>query len=119
MAPAQPDPRIRKLSDGLLTIEVGPQHETCLMRVTGELDLSSAATFERELHRVLADGQLKSVILDLADLEFIDSSGLQSLVRLTRWSRQDGDHLRVIPPEGEADAVLRLSGIRDLLPLIQ
>lgn len=52
-----------------------------IVRVTGELDLASA-----EAARAVLDGSLGSDVqrvgLDLADLEFLDSSGLAVLLEL-------------------------------------
>jgi anti-anti-sigma factor len=76
-------------------------------------------TFEKELQRLLS-GDAASVILDITQLRFIDSTGLQCLVRATERSRRDGGRLRVIAPaQGEVDRILRLTGVRAVLPLIQ
>jgi anti-anti-sigma factor len=84
------------------------------MRVSGELDLSTVPAFESEIQRLISV-ELKSVVLDLADLEFIDSVGLHALVRV---ARANGDRLRMIAPGGHVDEILRVSGIRGFLPLI-
>lgn len=100
-------------------IEVGPEGETCLLRVGGELDLDAVAMLERELHRLLS-ADIQSVILDLSELQFIDSTGLHCLLRAAERSRRDGDRLRIITPESpDVDRLLRLIGIRDVLPIIR
>ena len=108
----------RSIVEGALRIEIGPEAETCLVRVAGELDLANVPALERELHRILTH-DLQRVILDLEDLEFIDSTGLACLVKATRHSRADGDRLRIIGATGQVDRVLRLTGVRDVLPVIE
>ncbi len=109
----------QSFDDGLLRFEVGPEHETCLVRIVGgDLDLCSVTLLENELHRLLSS-DVESVVLDLTELQFIDSTGLQCLVRAAERSRRNGDRLRVIAPAGgHVDGILRLTGVREVLPLI-
>lgn len=63
----------------------------CLIAVRGELDLASAPKLERELDAALAaaDGP---IVVDLAELEFIDSTGLCTLIA---GQRRASDQLRL------------------------
>jgi anti-sigma B factor antagonist len=54
--------------------------------VLGELDMSTAPELERQLDRALSD-PTASVMLDLCDCEFIDSTGIALIVRT--WQRLD------------------------------
>jgi anti-sigma B factor antagonist len=108
----------RSIVERELRIEIGHELETCLVRVAGELDLGAVPVLERELHRLLSH-DLVRVILDLEELEFIDSTGLACLLAAANHSRADGDRLRIIGANGEVDRMLRLTGIRDVLPLIE
>jgi anti-sigma B factor antagonist len=85
--------------------------------LVGELDLSNVAVLESELGRLLAS-DLQTVVVDLADLEFIDSIGLGCLLTATRRSRADGDRLRMLGATGDVDRVLKLTGLDQTLPLI-
>jgi anti-anti-sigma factor len=49
------------------------------LRLTGEIDLSNAPEVERVLF-AYADGCDGTVVVDCADLEFIDSAGVRALV---------------------------------------
>ena len=106
----------RLVAQGPLTIEVGSGREPCVVSVRGELELNSAGALERELHRLLSSVPL--VVLDLGGLEFIDSTGLQCLVRVARHSKADGDRLRMLAATHEVDRMLRVTGIREALPMI-
>ena len=108
----------RSIAERELRIEIAPEGETCLIRVAGELDLGTVPALERELHRILSH-DLSRVILDLEGLEFIDSIGIVCLVKAARRSSADGDRLRVIGGKGQVERVLRLTGVRDLLPVIE
>jgi len=56
--------------------------------VRGELDMSTAPELERALERGLADEEA-SIMLDLSECEFIDSTGIALIVRA--WQKLEGD----------------------------
>jgi anti-sigma B factor antagonist len=57
--------------------------DAVVIAVSGELDLAETPALELELERVEASGATL-VIVDLSDLEFIDSSGLIVVVGRTK-----------------------------------
>jgi anti-anti-sigma factor len=56
--------------------------------VRGELDMNTAPELERKLSEVPADSGA-SIVLDLCECEFIDSTGIALIVRA--WQRLDRD----------------------------
>lgn len=48
-----------------------------LIALTGELDLSGADPLDEEIDRLAAEEGVRRVVLDLSELEFMDSSGLR------------------------------------------
>jgi len=87
-------------SDALLVTRGGAQ-----VRLAGELDLSSAPVLEAALERAAADGGGTRMVVDLAELTFMDLAGHDALMRGTERVRADGGALVV---RGAADGVLRL-----------
>ncbi len=74
---------------GHLEVEVHAGEKELVVAVRGELDLLSV----RELERVLEDAYHSSaapIVLDLAALEFIDSTGLRVLLRAQQRAECDG-----------------------------
>ncbi len=55
----------------------------------GELDVTAATAVVAELAVVAA--RERDIVVDLAGLEFIDSSGLAALVRVRKHARKAGD----------------------------
>lgn len=70
-----------------------------VLTVRGELDMNTAPELEQELESVLA-GHASSIVLDLCECEFIDSTGIALIVRT--WQRLD----RGAGGEGEGRVVL-------------
>lgn len=62
-----------------------------VLTISGELDLSTAPDLERQLEQAMADPQA-SIMLDLGNCEFIDSTGIALIVRAwQRIDRNEGD----------------------------
>ena len=76
MGPAPFEASAAEIENGVQVIEV-----------RGELDLSTAPDLEAPLDEAIADDHA-SVLLDLSDCEFIDSTGIALIVRA--WQRVDG-----------------------------
>lgn len=78
--------------------------------VTGEIDVSNAAQLERSIAAEL-DRETAALVIDLAGLEFMDSSGVHMLFGLAQRLAQRGlGFALVIPPESLPRRVLELSG---------
>jgi anti-anti-sigma factor len=80
--------------------------------VRGELDLSTAPELEGPLEQALASGE-GSVLIDLSECEFIDSTGIALIVR--GWQRLDsGDNGRALVICSQNDQVRRVLEITGL-----
>ena len=74
----------------LLSFATTVTGDTAVVALTGELDVSGAALVEQEMERVIADHGARTVVLDLSDLEFMDSTGLRlSVLSDERLRAQD------------------------------
>jgi anti-sigma B factor antagonist len=69
------------------SVAVVPTHATACIDVTGELDLATAPQLKTALD-ALASNDTRHVLIDLRGLQFIDSSGLRTLLGPARSQRQ-------------------------------
>ena len=83
--------------------------------VRGELDLATAHDLERELIKV-EDTDALSIILDLSDLEFIDSTGVRVLLSAHARSRANSNRLTLLRGSAAVQRVFEVTGILNLLP---
>ena len=82
---------------------------------TGELDLAGATAFRSVLQDTVS-ASTDGVVVDLSDVEFIDSSGLAVIVEVDQQLHRQQRRLAVVAPRGTAAAVmLTLSGLRTRL----
>jgi anti-anti-sigma factor len=82
----------------LATVELERIGPTLIARISGELDLTNADSVERALERAISN-DLHRVVLDLAGLSFLDSSGLRAVLRLAGRLRTRQQTLMVAVPE--------------------
>ena len=100
---------------GRLDIEVERGAEQILIRMRGEVDLSNAASVQEAIDSAREEEPDRSIVVDLAGLEFIDSTGLSVLVGATRRSRENGNRLQVRGATGQVRRVLEVAGVHDWL----
>jgi anti-sigma B factor antagonist len=103
-----------------LGVSERPQRDSILVRVDGELDLLTAPRLATRVDHVIRECA-GNVVLDLREVDFIDSAGLQVLLgarrRLTRGSRglvivcDDGPVRRVIEAARLLDALGVVAGV--------
>jgi anti-anti-sigma factor len=100
--------------DGRLECEVGDVRagEVRPVAVRGEVDLATATDLESAVRGVLDDAP-DGVVLDLAQLTFIDSSGLRALVALAKDAESRGTSLALRNLPRHAQRVLELTGLGD------
>ncbi len=75
----------------------------------GELDLASIDELTGQVHLLWATGS-RRVLIDLAPLEFIDSSGLRGLLSLREAAARDGHHLALRPGPPVVQRIFDLTG---------
>ncbi len=85
----------------------------CVVTLRGELDVMDAASAAGELSAIAARGHL--VIVDLAGLTFIDSSGLAALVLARKHARGTGGDLLLAAAQGQVLRFLDVSRLIDVV----
>ena len=76
--------------------------------VVGRLDLRTAPELRAQVAAALAAGP-GSMIIDLSDVEFIDSSGLGVLIGLHKQAAAHGGRLTIVAPTGSARQIFALT----------
>jgi anti-sigma B factor antagonist len=91
-------------------LKVGGSGGHAVVALHGELDLANVpAVASHLIAAVAACGP--SVIVDLADLAFIDCCGLGVLVRVLTWTRESGGDVLLAAPQQHVRRLLRLAGM--------
>jgi anti-sigma B factor antagonist len=85
--------------------------------VVGEVDMETAPVLKDGLLR-LADEGAQLVTVDLAETDFIDSTGLHAIVVAVKQLRELGGDLVVQSPSKNAARVLELSGLSTVVKVV-
>lgn len=97
-----------------MQVTVDERGGVVVARLAGRLDLLAAPAVKQRLAEVVAGGHPRLVV-DLAEVPFIDSTGLGSLVGGLKAARQAGGDLRIANPGEQARAILQLTTLDRVL----
>ena len=102
------------MSDRILTppglaIETAQIDGSYTIRLIGEFDMTGREAVEQVL-RQAEDSDATRILIDLAGLDFVDSTGLIVFVAATR-SDERADRLRFTPARGQVAKIFSLTGL--------
>src|SRR6516164_2736370 len=103
--------------DGEFSVEERHEGSAWVLAATGELDLRTSPELEQRLDRVWASGA-ELVILDLREIEFMDSTGLRILLGAHKRAQETGRRFALVRGADQVERVLTLTGVRDLLTVV-
>jgi anti-sigma B factor antagonist len=83
----------------------------------GELDLSSVGKVQEELRRVEAE-EPALLVLDLANLTFLDSTGLRAVVTADERARERGRRLVVVRGPDAVQRVFTITRLEERLEMV-
>ena len=101
-----------------LEFETTRNGSVAIVRPTGELDLSGATVLEAELDRLAEDPELASVVLDMRDLQFMDSSGLRLVVVADMRAREAGRRFALVRGGETVHRVFEITRMSDRLDFV-
>ena len=100
-----------------LSIRFEQEAGTSTIRLAGELDAQTAERFTAAIEEA-ERSQAVVIVVDLTEVQFIDSTGLVTLLMASRRSDRQGRGLRVRAGSGEVRHLLELTAIDERLNLI-
>lgn len=97
---------------------VEPVQEGCAVRLvlTGELDLACSERLADAIREHARPGG--AVVLDLRGLEFMDSTGLTTIINANAAAKDEGWDLALIEGEGQVSRLFELTDTRTLLRFV-
>ena len=83
------------------------------VRIAGEVDIGAAAELTQALDAAIRES-VGAFVIDLSDVDFLDSSGLSGLMRARALLGREERALVVVCPPGPARRLFDLAGVADL-----
>ncbi|HEY1828709.1 MAG TPA: STAS domain-containing protein [Acidimicrobiales bacterium] len=87
-----------------------------VVAVAGEIDVATAPQLRDCLHRVITDGHA-TIVLDLLDVTFLDSTALGVLVGALKRCRELGGELRVVVTDPRIMKIFEITGLTKVFPI--
>ncbi|AEN12486.1 MULTISPECIES: STAS domain-containing protein [unclassified Streptomyces] len=99
----------------LLTVR-HPADSLAVVTVSGELDVDTAPELRTKATELIGQG-CPHVVLDMAPVEFCDSSGLNALIAIVQHAHERGGSLSVAAAPDQLTRLLDMTGVGDLMPV--
>jgi len=87
-----------------------------VISVTGEIDVYTAPTLRERLNELVADGEYHLVV-DMAGVDFLDSTGLGVLVGGLKRARSHDGTLQLVCDQEKILKVFRITGLTKVFPI--
>ena len=113
VASGQPDsgmPGPRKITGDSLEVVARSGGEDLDVALVGELDMTACFALEAEIERLLGDRAARRLVLDLAELDFVDSAGLGALLTIHDRTQDLGVELHLVNPSRPVRRILEATG---------
>ena len=89
--------------------------DVAVVTLTGELDVAGSALLEQELERISNELQPAALVLDLSELDFMDSTGLRLVVTAEQTSKADGRPFAIVRGNSDVQRVFEITRMSDRL----
>jgi anti-anti-sigma factor len=90
--------------------------DVLVVSVKGRMDAVTAPEFEKAVETLMDDGETAFVV-DLADLDYISSAGLRSILALAKRLKTNGGSLRLAALQDGVKEVFDISGFSSIIPV--
>jgi anti-anti-sigma factor len=101
---------------GTFSVEVEQRVETCVLRCRGELDIESGEHLASLLEIAGGDGR-RAVVVDLTEVGFMDSTGVNVLLGAHRLMEASGKRLAVRGASSTARRVFAITRVDEIIHL--
>ena len=89
-----------------------------VVEINGELDIATSPQVRGLLEDAARDVE-RPLVVDLTGCDFIDSTGLATLLHGTKPAQNGQSHVALVSPEGEVRKLLELTAIDRTIPVFE
>ena len=97
-------------------VDVQPDRDRVIVSPVGEIDLSTAPVVLRQVTE-LVDSGFTQVVLDLRQVGFVDSQGIQALMSADQHATEHGASLTVVVSDKVTRRALEICGLMERLDI--
>ncbi|MFE7751126.1 STAS domain-containing protein [Streptomyces sp. NPDC057428] len=94
-----------------------PADSVAVLTVTGEIDVDSAPALRTKAMELIRQGR-PHIVLDMAPVEFCDSSGLNTMIGILRYAKDRHGSLSLVATPPHVTRLLDVTGVGVLMPVL-
>lgn len=88
-----------------------------VVSVYGEIDVATSPALREVLIGLVGDGSA-NLVLDLDNVDFLDSTGLGTIISALKRARTHGGDLRLVCTQGRITRLFEITGLDKAVPLL-
>ena len=93
-------------------------NKTLYVLLSGELDEHSAQRTRITLDEIFSSNGFKQIIIDLSELEFMDSTGIGVLIGRYKRMKDKNIPIYICNPSIHAEKIFKMTGLYEIMPKI-
>lgn len=93
-------------------------NNTLYVVLCGELDEHSATYTRLAMDEIFAGGDFLQIIIDLSELEFMDSTGIGVLIGRYKKMKNRNIPIFICNPSKHAEKIFKMTGLYEIMPKI-
>jgi anti-sigma B factor antagonist len=101
----------------LLELTTETDGTTVRLALTGELDIAGATRVEQELERIEREPPA-TIVLDLRELAFMDSTGLRVIVAADGRAREQGRRVVIVRGSDTVQRIIEMTRLHERLEIV-
>ena len=106
------------LKGGIMQVNSKIYLDTLYLQISGELDEHTAHYARTTMDEQLEKGDFKQVIIDLSQLDFMDSTGIGVLIGRYKKLKERNLPIFISNPSAQADKIFKMTALYDVMPKI-
>lgn len=92
-----------------MDISFGDSGAHKIVRVNGDIDLYNVGDLKRSVFEIIDEGEVQSLVIDMANVGYIDSSGVGALVAAQKKMKTSGGKFGLLALTEDVLNILRLA----------
>ena len=99
-----------------MNISIENKDEMSIVRVNGEITFSTSGDLRKKLLELVDKGS-KKIILNIGGVDYIDSSGMATMVEILQKIKSEGGYLVLCKVKDKVKDILEMVKLRDLFEI--
>ncbi len=97
-------------------MEIRVEGKYLIISLRGELDVESSQEMKSEVRKLISS-EAPNVVIDLTNVNYVDSSGLGTLIALQKDARFNGGSLSIVGASQQIRRVMKMTNLDKLFEL--